>query len=119
MATEALIKRAFPEIVIVEQIFKDQIEKFHHYLEGLDLNEEVKDRISKATKPMLAPSSSDRLHKFIERYGLDPEIFRAWKKSRDPSAHGDFLDLKKFPLILKRRNNVLYLCHAIVLAFIG
>jgi hypothetical protein len=32
MATEALIKRAFPEIVIVEQIFKDQIEKFHHYL---------------------------------------------------------------------------------------
>jgi hypothetical protein len=108
-----------PEIVTVEQIFKDQIEKFHHYWEGLDLNEQVKDRISKATMPMLAPSSSDRLHKFIERYGLDREIFRAWKKSRNPSAHGDFLDFSKFPLILERRVKVLYLSHAIVLAFTG
>ena len=67
---------------------------------------------------MQSASSSDLLLKFIERYHLDPSIFRAWKKSRNPSAHGIFVDLSRFPEILPRRNKVLYLCHAIVLAFI-
>jgi hypothetical protein len=118
VAADALIRQAFPDIVIVDRTLKEQVLKFNGLLQQLDLEADFKERIAGAVKPMLSASSSDRLHNFIKRYHLDSSILRAWKDSRNPSAHGNFVDLSTFPEILSRRNKVLYLCHAIVLAFI-
>jgi hypothetical protein len=100
---------------------KDEIGKFKLFLKELDLSTRSKDRITKATEPFLSPSGSDRLHSFIVKFGLDMGLHRAWKKSRNPSAHGELINLSSSNVskILERRNKVLYLCHAIVLAFIG
>jgi hypothetical protein len=119
VAAEALIKQAFTDIVIVDPTLKEQVLKFKDLLQQLDLDADFKKRVAGAVKPMLSASNSDRLHNFIEQYHLDPTILRAWKDSRNPSAHGSFVDLSAPPEIISRRNKVLYLCHAIVLAFIG
>jgi hypothetical protein len=118
VTADALIRQAFPDIVIVDPIIKEQVLKFEGLLPQLDLEEDFKKRIAGAVKPMLSASSSDRLHNFIKQFHLDPTILRSWKDSRNPSAHGNFVDLSTLPEILSRRNKVLYLCHAIVLAFI-
>jgi hypothetical protein len=117
VAAEALIRTAFPDIVAVEPGLKDEIEKFKLLLNELDLSTRFKDRIAKATEPFLSASGSDRLHSFIAKFGLDLGIHQGWKKSRNPSAHGELLSLSssKASQILEQRNKVLYLCHAIVL----
>jgi hypothetical protein len=121
VAAEALIRTAFPDIVAVEPGLKDEIEKFKLLLNELDLSTRFKDRIAKATELFLSASGSDRLHSFIAKFGLDLGIHQGWKKSRNPSAHGELLSLSSSNAsqILERRNKVLYLCHAIVLGFIG
>jgi hypothetical protein len=121
VAAEALIKTAFPDIVAIEPGLKDEIEKLKVVLEGSDLSPRFKDRVTKATEPFLSASGSDRLYSFIAKFELDPNLHQAWKKSRHPSAHGELATLsgREAPKVVERRNKVLYLCHAIVLGFIG
>ncbi len=118
VAAEALIRQTFPKAVVVGQTFREQVAKFKGLLQPLPLVEDLKARLSRAADSMLSPSSSDLIHRFVTHHQLNPLIFKAWKESRNPAAHGSFVNLSKIPEFLERRNNVLYLCHAIVLAFI-
>jgi hypothetical protein len=119
VAAEALIKTAFPGSVVVEQEFKDELAKFNGLLQELDLSDKVKNRIKGATERMLSSSTAELFRNFVVKSELDPGLLKAWNKARNTSAHGKFIDLSKFPQAVERRNKVLYLCHAIVLAFIG
>jgi hypothetical protein len=121
VGAEALVRVAFPDIVAIEPGLKDEIEKLQILLQGSDLSPSFRERVTKATEPFLSASGSDRLHSFIVKFGLDTGIHQAWKKSRNPSAHGELVNLTggNASKVVERRNKVLYLCHAIVLGFIG
>jgi hypothetical protein len=85
----------------------------------MSLSDRLKSRIAGAVDPMLTPRNSDRIWAFVEKYALGEEIFDAWRKLRNRSAHGGQINYGEMEKVWDCRNKVLHLCHSIVLAFIG
>ena len=119
IAAESLIESAFKDIVPVQADLKEEIEQFKEELKKMSVSSTLKSRIAGAIDPMLTPRNSDRIWAFVNRYRLGEEIFDAWKKLRNLSAHGGRIPYGEMEKVWHRRNQVLHLCHSIVLAFIG
>ncbi len=130
VAAEALIRTAFPDIVEPVPGLAEDIAKFKTLIDSSDLSElselselsdSFKNRIKGSADAYTSPSGQDRLYRFITKFALDPKIHDVWKKARNPVAHGTLIDLFSGDVakILEQRNKVLYLCHAIVLGYIG
>jgi ApeA N-terminal domain 1 len=118
VAAEYLIKRTFPKIAAVEETFAKEVADLRNDLDKT-LGERLKSRLFGFLGIMLEPSPYEMIRKFCEIYGLDKEVAEAWRESRNPTAHGDFPEPEDFLETLNNRHKVLYLCYAIVLAFIG
>jgi hypothetical protein len=64
---------------------------------------------------MLEARNSERLWEFVKCYGLGTEVYKAWKKTRNPSSHGmQILQTAEFKKLWDRLSKVLHLCHSIV-----
>jgi hypothetical protein len=64
---------------------------------------------------MLEARNSERLWEFVKCYGLGTEVYKAWKKPRNPSSHGmQILQTAEFKKLWDRLSKVLHLCHSIV-----
>jgi hypothetical protein len=119
IAAESLIESAFKEIVPVEAGLEEEIARFKDELKKISLRDSVKNRIRGRVEQMLTTRNSDRILAFVEKYALGEEIFDAWRKLRNRSAHGGQINYGEMEKVWDRRNKVLHLCHSIVLAFIG
>jgi hypothetical protein len=121
VAAEALIRTAFPDIVEPEPELANDIQKHADLVDSSDLSKSFKKRVKGSVQGYTSASAQDRLYHFITKFSLDPTIHDVWKKARNPVAHGTLIDLYTDDVkkILEQRNKVLYLCHAIVLGYIG
>lgn len=119
VAGEFLIKRTFPKIAAVDETFAKEVADLRKHLDERSLGERLKSRVFGFLGLMVEPSPYEIIRRFCEIYGLEKEVADAWRESRNPTAHGDFPDPQDFVETLKNRHKVLYLCYAIVLAFIG
>lgn len=121
VAAEALIRTAFPDIVEPAPGLAEDIAEFKTLIDSSGLSDSFKKRIKGSADAYKSPSGQDRLYRFITKFALDPKIYDVWKKARNPVAHGTLIDLFSGDVakIVEQRNKVLYLCHAIVLGYIG
>jgi hypothetical protein len=119
VAGEYLIKKTFPNIASVDEDFAREVADLRKDLKKMSLGERLKSRVFGFLGLMVEPSPYEMIWRFCEIYGLEEGVADAWRDSRNPTAHGDFPDPEDFVETLKNRHKVLYLCYAIVLAFIG
>jgi hypothetical protein len=119
IATESLIRSTFPELGTVEEEFRQQVQEFLEALPGMAFPEKLQNRLAGAAKGMLNPDNASAIRAFVQNYGLDLDVLKAWQDLRRSSAHGGPIPYEKLDEIWEKRSKVLFLCHSIVLAFIG
>lgn len=118
IATESLIRATFPELGSVKDEFREDVQEFLKVLPAMGLSENLTRRLDGAAKGMLNPDNASAIRAFVQNYGLDLDVLKAWQDLRRSSAHGGPIPYEKLDEIWEKRSKVLSLCHAIVLAFI-
>ena len=119
VAAEGIADSCHPSLATVTAEFKKEVEDALGKIAGLGLSETLEKRISGAMGGMKNNRGSDCIRTFVEQNAMDQEVFKSWKRVRNAAAHGGLLKRESIDEILADLNNVLHLCYAMLLSYIG
>lgn len=93
VAAESLIEAAFPQIVTETQDFLNDVESLSNRIENLGIStDRLKARLKGVLREFPKARNSDRLRKFVEKYGLEQRLFKdSWQSLRNLAAHGGMI----------------------------
>ncbi len=123
VAVEALLKTHFKNVIPADPETEQNIEKAKKIFNASDcLDEKFRKRLDGALESFTKTRPADRLHELWKKQLIDVSLKEAWKKLRNPSAHGDIVNLTN-DLQLNRHIDksgaVLVLFYQLVFLLIG
>ena len=117
VATEGIVEICFPNLGEVSEEIKQQITDVLKVIDSSNIitNSSLHNRIKGALNNMNQPTNSDRIRNYLSEHNLSKELFTAWKKLRNTSAHGNGTAGRNISQTLELRGKVLFLLYSIIL----
>lgn len=119
MAIEGVLKEAFPNEGEPSCEVTRAVEQLKDHIAEWSGPEEIKNRARSMVGGISRARVIDRLRSLQTRGLVTPAYVDAWKKLRDPAAHGDQLDLRQLDATLERCFAAVTLMYQLIFGAIG
>lgn len=119
VAVEGLAGDSFPSLAPVDPDLLRHLDNVQSAVQWMPLSQQNRDRISGTLNAMRKPRNSDILRAFITTNRLPKDLYAAWSRLRNASAHGGGAGGREIEEILRLRYQVLSLLYSLVFTAIN